>query len=129
MDYRELIVRENRILRKQISEFESGNDRIARVAESSHRFSEPKCRPNLIKINKSKLPNDFFQKREQPRLAPSVRLNLPLDSSESNHAYKKAESERLHYSPDKTSFFGYFEEQEPVSAGRASGGKLYNRKF
>lgn len=112
MDYRELIVRENRILRKQISEFESGTERITRVAESSHRFSEPKGRPNLIKINKSKLPNDFFQKREQPtRHTPSVRLNLPLDNSEPTHAYKKAESERLHYSPEKTSFFGYFEEQ------------------
>lgn len=129
MDYRELIVRENRMLRKQISEFESGNDRITRVVDSSHRFSEPKCRPNLIKINKSKLPNDFFQKKEQPRLAPSLRMNLPLDGPDYNQAYKKAESERLHYSPDKTSFFGYFDEQEPASAGRASGGKLYNRKF
>lgn len=78
------------MLRKQISEFESGNDRIARVGESSHRFSEPKCRPNLIKINKSKLPNDFFQKKEQPRLAPSLRMNLTSDSADSNHAYKKA---------------------------------------
>jgi hypothetical protein len=33
----------------------------------------------------------------------------------------------MHNSPEKTSFFAYFEE-EPASAGRL-GGRVYNRKF
>lgn len=33
----------------------------------------------------------------------------------------------MHNSPEKTSFFGYFDE-EPASAGRL-GGRVYNRKF
>ena len=31
--------------------------------ENQHRFSEPKGRINFIKINKNKLPEDFFIKK------------------------------------------------------------------
>ena len=42
--------------------------------------------------------------------------------------YRKADSERIHYTPEKTSFFGFLEEKQPVLQIRG-GHKFFNRKF
>lgn len=122
MEHEEHAWRENRMMRRLEAEEGEGEGRRGGL-------SEPKGRTNLIKINKNKLPLDFFPKRthSNSRRNPSLRFNLPADIQEAAHLHKKAESERLHYSPEKTSFFAYFDE-EPVSAGRV-GGRVYNRKF
>lgn len=84
--------------------------------ENQHRFSEPKGRINLIKINKNKLPGDFFLKKEaQSRRTITNKFHIQQEPTEHYQLYKKAESERLHFSPErlhfspeKTSFFGFF---------------------
>lgn len=124
MELEEPLWRESRLLRPLEEEGDRGE-----ASGRRGRLSEPKGRTNLIKINKGKLPLDFFPKRthSNTRRHPSLRFNLPPDIHEAAHLHKKAESERLHNSPEKTTFYGYFDE-EPASAGRI-GGRVYNRKF
>lgn len=50
-----------RLPRKQLSDLANAIE--LRSKASSHRFSEPKPTLNLIKINKNKLPLDFFPKK------------------------------------------------------------------
>ena len=108
MDYNEFIARENRFSRKQFSEGQPLTGRSTHRIDNNHRFSEPKARINLIKINKNKLPTDFFlQKDSLSRKTIHHKLQA-TPPPESIHQHKKAESERLHYSPEKTSFFGFF---------------------
>jgi hypothetical protein len=66
----------NRMMRRQDSEAEGEEGRARRGG-----LSEPKGRTNLIKINKNKLPVDFFPKRAHSnnRRNPSLRINLPVD--------------------------------------------------
>lgn len=118
-------VRQGRLSRKQLSEVEW--ERAVR-RDSHLRFSEPKTRLNLIKINKNKLPVDFFPRKDlSSRRIPALR---PLPDPEPAPTPHRADSERLHYSPEKTSFFACFEDQYSQPALKvAPTAKFYSRKF
>lgn len=61
--------------------------------ENQHRFSEPKGRINFIKINKNKLPEDFFiKKQNQSRKTITSKFHLQQEHSEGYNFHKKAES-------------------------------------
>jgi hypothetical protein len=91
------------------------------------RFSEPKTH-SIIKINKNKLPLDFFPKKESSTARKSnTRAHFPQEYTEPV-LIRKVESERNAYSPEKTSFFGFLDEGHPFL--QISGGyKFFNRKF
>lgn len=68
MNYQELTIRPNRHIVRHTSENEQFYQREGRV-ERQPRLSEPKGKMGLIKINRSKLPTDFFQKKENRRIS------------------------------------------------------------
>lgn len=63
---------------------------------------------NCIKINRSKLPHDFFPRSESVRKKISSKRSIYEGSVPILDRRRKAESEREHVSPEKTSFFGFF---------------------
>jgi len=77
MNINDLLLRPSRLPRKQFSE-------MGKICEpqlprpEKHRLSEPRGKFNLVKINKNKLPLDFFPKKETfSRRDSSNRLNFP----------------------------------------------------
>lgn len=62
-----------------------------------NRHSEPKTRLNHIKINKNKLPLDFFPKKEYSLRKYIHKNPLPIEYTDSMIPMKSTESERIHY--------------------------------
>lgn len=92
-------------------------------------MSEPKPSLNMIKINKHKLPMDFFPKKELSARRSSFNRGMEVSDPVLG---RKAESERMsNYTPEKTSFFGFLEEKDTTQPFLQiqGGAKLYNRKF
>ena len=117
-----------RLPRKQLSELANAIDLIPRKVETQ-RMSEPKASLNRIKINKGKLPLDFFPKKDLSARRSSFKNGIPQEMTEPV-AVRKVESERSNFTPEKTSFFGFLEEKEVQPFLHIYGGsKFMNRKF
>ncbi len=60
-----------------LSEFKNEFLSPIKKSEIFHGFSQPKTRSNIIKINKAKLPPDFFPKSSSiEKRLPNFKLNL-----------------------------------------------------
>lgn len=68
---------------------------------------------HFIKINRSKLPADFFPRSESLRRKPvTYRPSFTEEKAPNQELFRRAISEREDVSPDKTSFFGFFSEND-----------------
>ena len=75
------------------------------------------------------MPVDFFQKKELSSGRQHSQRHYLEEARQGAWGHKKAESERLHYSPEKTSYFGSFCENEPASPTKLTSTNLYKRNF
>lgn len=98
MSLQEVIGRSHRIPRKQLSDLANAIE-LRSKSKDLHRFSEPKPRINLIKINKHKLPTDFFPKKELSARKYQHKAYFREEDPEGGLGFKKADSERIHYTP------------------------------
>jgi hypothetical protein len=127
MSLQEVIDRSYRLPRKQLSDLANAIE-LRSKSKDMHRLSEPKPRINLIKINRHKLPTDFFPRKDFSARKSSHKTYFREEQANLGSGVKKADSERIHYTPEKTSFFGFKEEKDPLL--QISGGyKFFNRKF
>lgn len=62
MNIQDFILKSNRFPRKQLAELNNAFEPQF-LRPERHRLSEPKGKFNLVKINKNKLPLDFFPKK------------------------------------------------------------------
>lgn len=69
MNYPELSLIPSKRIARHISENQYIKTKELSNIDRHHRLSEPRGKINLIKINKNKLPNDFFQKKENRRVS------------------------------------------------------------
>lgn len=110
MSTQEVIVRSHRLPRKQLSDLANAIE-LRSKSKDLHRLSEPKPRLNLIKINKHKLPTDFFPKKDLSARKYPHKAYFREEQADLALGIKKTESERIHYTPEKTSFFGFLEDK------------------
>ncbi len=80
MSFNEFLLKPSRFPRKQLSQLGNLAEPQQLLLPERHRLSEPRTKMNLIKINKSKLPQDFFPKKEasSSRRPSQNRDYLPL---------------------------------------------------
>jgi hypothetical protein len=130
MNYSEFTLKPNKNILRHISHHDSPLAKEPLPHDFPIRLSEPKNKPNFIKINKNKLPNDFFQKKQSRRVSEQ-KIYLPQQFTEPLLHTRRIESERLIYSPEKTSFFGFLEEKglELPLKGISQPSKVLSRKF
>lgn len=107
MNFSEFAMKPNKNILRHISHHDSPLAKEALPHDFALRL---KNKPNFIKINKNKLPNDFFQKKQSRRVSEQ-KIYLPQQLTEPLLHTRRIESERLIYSPEKTSFFGFLEEK------------------
>jgi hypothetical protein len=70
MNYPDLTMLPTKRIARHISEHQYLKSKeLSSNIDRPHRLSEPRGKINLIKINKNKLPNDFFQKKENRRVS------------------------------------------------------------
>jgi len=60
---RPLDIYKNIVMSKLVSDSEEKEKRYSRKLDHQYRLSEPKTGVNLVKINKNKLPPDFFSRK------------------------------------------------------------------
>lgn len=128
MDLQQAIKRSNNLPRKQLSELASAAERHSQ-GKNLRKLSEPKPRMNLIKINKNKLPLDFFLRKEMSaRRHSNHKTHFQQQYTEPLLYFRKADSERVQFTPEKTSFFNLLEAKEPVLQTNKVN-RFFSRKF
>lgn len=76
MEYNEFLARDSRLPRKHYPEKERGLGRNRGRDVNDYCLSQPKGRGNIIKINKSKLPVDFFRNEISSKRV--INFKIPL---------------------------------------------------
>ncbi len=81
MNFSEFTLKTNKNILRHISHHDSPNSKDISPPPLPLRLIEPKNKPNFIKINKNKLPTDFFQKKQSRRVSEQ-KIYLPQQLTE-----------------------------------------------
>jgi hypothetical protein len=99
MSINEFLMKPTRLPRKHLSDRANAIEPYPRRIEHQC-SSEPRVKISLIKINKNKLPLDFFPKKDlSARKHAQNKLLFQQEAHEQVNEPKRADSDRMHYSP------------------------------